>query len=107
GLLIANEGSFNGKEIISKNWLADIGKTENRVSAEGYDIYDYSYQWWIPQDTLDNEMLAIGVYDQYIYINRSNNLVIVKLSANPNYISDNYISESQSLAFFRKIADSF
>lgn len=107
GLLIANQGSLNGKEIISKNWLANIGKTENRVRAEGYDVYDYSYQWWIPQDTLDNEMLAIGIYDQYIYINRSNNLVIVKLSANPNYISDNYISESQSLAFFRKIADSF
>jgi len=104
GLLIANQGMWDGKEIISANWLNNIGTKENRVSANDYEVYDYSFKWWIPKDTLENEMLAIGVYDQYIYINRDKKIVIVKLSANPNYLDDNYISEAQSLNLFRTIA---
>lgn len=106
GLLIANHGQWQDKHIIASEWIKNIG-AENQIaeSKESTD-YDYSYKWWIPKDTKENEMLAIGIYDQYIYINRDKNIVIVKLSANANYISDDYISESQSLLFFRKISDS-
>jgi CubicO group peptidase (beta-lactamase class C family) len=107
GQLIANNGILNNKQIAPATWIENLGKKDYMVSTDDYEDYDYSYHWWIPHDTKENEVLAIGVYDQYIYINRDKNLVIVKLSANAHYISDDYISEKQSLAFFRTISEKF
>lgn len=106
GQLIANGGSVNGKQIVQSNWISELGKPENTVTREDYEDYDYSNHWWVPKNTIENEIIAIGIYDQYIYINRDENIVIVKLSANPNYLKDDYISEKQSLNFFRSISKS-
>ena len=105
--LITRNGLVNKQQLVPAEWINKIGSANNIVSSDDYHTYDYSYRWWIPQNSSENEMLAIGVYDQYIYINRAKNIIVVKLSANANYIKDNYISEDQSLALFREITKSF
>lgn len=50
--------------------------------------------------------MAMGVYNQYIYINRATNTVIAKLSANPHYNDVTYTPASDwlHLALFRALA---
>lgn len=64
----------------------------------------YGYQWWIPAEP-DGDYLAIGVYNQFVYVNPKHNVVIAKNSANAHYVEDDYISEPQSVALFRAIVD--
>ncbi len=100
GLLVLNKGN----DLVPEQWIEELGLA-NSVSRADYEDYAYTRQWWVPQDTEQRELLAIGVYDQYIYINRDTGVVVVKLSSNPNYLLDDYISESQSLSLFRAISE--
>ena len=59
------------------------GERDNAKRKDGY-----GYQWWIP-DGDEGELWARGVFNQYIYINPSRDIVIVKLSANQKFY--NYI----------------
>ena len=61
----------------------------------------YGYQWWIPEGN-QGEFMAIGVYGQWIYVNPSNNVIIVKTSADPNFTQKGY--ELKHVEFFREIA---
>jgi CubicO group peptidase (beta-lactamase class C family) len=42
----------------------------------------YGYQWWIPKGER-GEFSGIGVYNQYVFVDPSRGVVILKLSANP------------------------
>lgn len=118
GLLYLNEGVLNGKQIIPKQWFADsttpdaphlMPKADSGANTGGLTDWGYGYQWWIPP-TLEGHndvIMAIGIYDQYIYIDRKRQLVITKLSGNPFYTSDNYESVPKTLALFRAIALSY
>ena len=67
----------------------------------------YGYQWWIMEGD-EGEYSAIGVYNQFIYVNPSKRLVIVKLSANSDYgTSDDESSyrEFETIELFRAIGD--
>ena len=44
----------------------------------------YGYHWWLPTGE-HGTYCAIGVYNQYIYVDPAGDTVIVKLSANPAY----------------------
>ena len=66
----------------------------------------YGYQWWLP-DGDRGEFTAVGVYNQYVYVDPTSRVTIVKLSANPRYgvselESDN--RDEETLAFLRAIA---
>jgi CubicO group peptidase (beta-lactamase class C family) len=67
--------------------------------------FGYGYQWWIPPGN-EGEFMAMGVYNQYIYVNPETNTVIAKLSANPHYNDTTYgpSSDWPHLALFRSIA---
>lgn len=56
---------------------------EPRVGGERFPL-GYGYQWWIPAGEI-GEFSAIGVYNQFVYVDPSRNAVVVKLSANPRY----------------------
>ena len=65
----------------------------------------YGYQWWVPaSDT--GEFSAIGVYNQFIWVNPTTGTVIVKLSANSNYglsADPDSWDELQTFELFRAI----
>lgn len=46
--------------------------------------------------------MAIGVYGQWIYVNPANRVIIVKLSADLNFMEKGY--ELKHVEFFRAIA---
>ncbi len=68
----------------------------------------YGYQWWVPASE-EGEFSAIGVYNQFIFVNPARNMVIVKLSANSAYgVTNTEASyrELESIEFFREIGRS-
>ena len=87
--LYLNEGNYNGKQILEKEWIEDTMDIHAKYSKPGANQDDnnaigYGYQWWIPEGN-QGEFMAIGVYGQWIYVNPSNNVIIVKTSADPNF----------------------
>ena len=71
-----------------------------------YPFNGYGYQWWIPDESGD--YMAIGVYNQFIYVSPKNNSVVVQLAANKIYgvdAIDTTVSEFESIAFLRTLAN--
>lgn len=110
GKLFLDEGKFNGKQVIPQDWVkASVtpdaphlipGKRDSSVMDLGY-----GYQWWLPVDA-DEEFLALGIYGQYIYVNKKAGVVIVKNSANINFMKNNFESAMEAVEAFRAIAAS-
>lgn len=115
GWLYLNKGlsPLDGSTIINSEWI-----DESHLKPSRFDNLGYGYQWWLPgQDTnqfgikseIQGDYLAIGVYNQFIYIDPVSNIVIAMNSANPNYNeqTDKYgtnIGELEAIAAFREIA---
>ena len=84
GVLLLNDGYYKGKELISKQWIADSFTVHiNRGTKSGY-----GYQFWIdpPPAGTTSGMLAtaVGNGDQRIYIDKQKQLVVVITAGNYN-----------------------
>ncbi len=107
GLLYLNRGTWQGKRIISEEWIQQSVTPEKEFLklkdfySEGWDI-GYGYQWWVPGGTA-GEFTALGIYGQYIYVNPAREIVIVKTSADPSF--DEH--DMETIAVFRAIAGHF
>ena len=110
GRLYLNKGKWDGKQIVPEAWFeSSISSTEEHLQPESNNSSDlgigYGYQWWV-LDGDEGEFLAMGVFNQHIYINPTTNTIIVKTSANKNYYdSDNpYASTKTHIELYRKLA---
>jgi CubicO group peptidase (beta-lactamase class C family) len=81
GQLLLNHGAWNGRQIVSADWLAR--SVEPRFQAIGYfsGLFYYGYQWWLGR-TLSNGkdiqwVAAQGLGGQRIYIVPEFDLVVV------------------------------
>jgi CubicO group peptidase (beta-lactamase class C family) len=80
GLLAANDGRIDGKSIVPSGWFDEASKSH----IIGGKPVDYGFMWWIPPHAdplMEGAFEAIGIFGQYIYVNRRERLVIVELSA--------------------------
>lgn len=91
GELYRNGGVWGGQQIVPADYVAASIKSDAPHLAPGKPIVadhplplGYGYQWWIPEGKR-GEFSGIGVYNQFVYVDPSRGLVIVKLSANPAY----------------------
>ncbi|WP_297716523.1 serine hydrolase [Intestinimonas sp.] len=105
--LYLNEGSYDGQQILPREWVRDsldVSADYSKPGAnnDGYNAIGYGYQWWVPEGE-QGEFMAIGVYGQFIYVNPTSRVIIVKVNADPNFMSENY--ELKHVAFFRTIAE--
>ena len=110
GKLYRDNGRWNGEQVVPESWVKESttpdapylmpGKRENSELDLGY-----GYQWWLPVGA-DQEFMALGIYDQFIYINKKSNVVIVKNSTNIEFTEDNSESINETVAFFRAVARS-
>lgn len=73
GRLYLNKGNWDGKQLISKDWVANSTKIDTTAGSAAY----YQYQWWIP--SRKGDFMAIGILGQYVYVNPAKNLIIVRL----------------------------
>lgn len=76
GRLYLNKGNWNGKQIVSEKWVEESTRIDTTAGGVNY----YKYQWWLPTTT--GEFMAEGILGQYIYVNPSKNLVIVRMGKN-------------------------
>ncbi|MEQ9519846.1 MAG: serine hydrolase [Parvibaculum sp.] len=115
GELYRNGGMWNGKQIVPAEWVrasvtpdAPHLLPETKIAENDPFPVGYGYQWWIPK-SVESEFSAIGVYNQFIYVNPAEGLVIVKLSANSDYatsLDESAYREMETIEFFRAIATS-
>lgn len=106
--LYLHNGRYNGKQILPAQWIKDsldASAPYAKPHANGipYDALGYGYQWWIPAGS-EQEFAAIGVYGQWIYGNPTNHTIIVKLSADPNFVAPLY--DEKNIAFLQELAHS-
>ncbi|GAA6133823.1 serine hydrolase [Oceaniserpentilla sp. 4NH20-0058] len=101
GLLHLHEGRINNQQIISKAWVQHATKPNKPYLQAGHINQDWGYQyhWWIPRES-KGDYTAIGIWGQFIYVNPSANLVIVKTSADANFKPHEY----EAITAFRAIA---
>jgi CubicO group peptidase (beta-lactamase class C family) len=75
GRLYLQKGNWNGKQIVSEKWVKESTQIEISEGSASY----YQYQWWLP--SRDGDFMAHGILGQYIYVNPSKNMVIVRLGS--------------------------
>lgn len=82
GQMVLQNGRYNGAQVVPQAWL-DAATVPSANTAP--DKLHYGYQWWMPKDPRPGEFFAIGVYGQYIYINRPAGVVIAVNSADRRF----------------------
>ncbi|MDI3337530.1 serine hydrolase [Defluviimonas aestuarii] len=97
GQMILQGGEWQGRRIVAGDWIA----ASIRPSAPNGALY--GYQWWIPEDAW-GDVMARGIYGQYIYISPRHDTVIVVNAADRNFREDEVEAENE--AMFKAIAAS-
>lgn len=78
GLLCLNKGIYDGKQIVSANWIEEM-TTPRTVESDHFRGMDYGNLWWI----IDREKkiyAAIGNSGNVIYVNPEKNIVVAVAS---------------------------
>ncbi|MHA2238444.1 MAG: serine hydrolase [Candidatus Hodarchaeales archaeon] len=92
GQLFLNNGSWNGVQIVSKEWVTNA--TRNRP-------YGYGYQWWTNEDYYT----AVGYNGQEIIVIPDDDMVVVFTSGGYRGPSNYVKSIRQATHFFRSPLD--
>ncbi|CAN5311487.1 serine hydrolase [soil metagenome] len=77
GRLYLNKGNWNGKQVLPAAYITESVKVDTTVGSVPY----YQYQWWLPNPG-DGSFCAVGILGQYIFVDPSQNLIIVRLGKN-------------------------
>jgi CubicO group peptidase (beta-lactamase class C family) len=111
GLLYAHRGNWRGVQIVPAEWVRASSTPDapqlmpgRRVSST--ETWGYGYHWWIPD--LRGDYVAVGIFNQFIYVNPRERLVIAKSSANHTYGTGHGYDEARDregahLALFKAI----
>ncbi len=91
GELFGLDGSWHGRQIVPRDWVrASVTSNEEHLERGkvlvGGHVFplSYGYQWRIPDGDV-GEFSAIGVYNQFIFVDPSRQTTVVRLSANRRY----------------------
>jgi CubicO group peptidase (beta-lactamase class C family) len=84
GLLYSNEGMWSGKQVVPKSWVSESCQSHVERPKGG----GYGYQFWLWQDTITRKLTSlvacVGNGDQRIFIDKTNDLLIVVTAGNYN-----------------------
>lgn len=89
GELFRLGGFWEGRQLVPREWVeASVTPDAAHLMPGDTGLSDstlgYGYQWWV-MDGSEGEFAAIGVYNQFVYVNRARKAVVVKLSASRRY----------------------
>ncbi len=108
GLLFANNGKVGGKQIVPADWVAlstsDTAPEPAPVVYKYDAMLGYGFQWWLPPEPMEGEFFALGIYGQYIYVNRPLGTVIALNGADLHFKDNEGRETQQNLAVLRTIA---
>ncbi|TFL18743.1 serine hydrolase domain-containing protein [Jannaschia formosa] len=100
GLLVAQGGVMQGRQIVPLGWI-DESTAASANTADGG--LGYGYQWWLPADARPGEVMGRGVYGQFLYIDRTRDVVIAVNAADLGFREDGVLEDCVEM--FRAIAD--
>ena len=111
GLLYLNKGKWNGTQIVPADWVKASHTPDAPQLMPGKQeisdtIWGYGYLWWLPRKA-NGPYSAVGIYNQFIYVDPAHDLVIAKTSANSDYGQTNdetSFREDETIALFEAIA---
>jgi len=120
GLVMVNNGYYNGQQIFSEAWVKDTFKLsdEERLhtsrsvykdkASEAYDprLEGYKNFLWV-HDSEKRIATFRGVFGQHLYINQERNLVIATFSSAKSASNILRMTNKPRLAAFDSIAESF
>lgn len=112
GELFRRNGEWNGEQIVPAEWVAASTASDEphmqvgqiTVGSEVFP-FGYAYQWWVPAGG-DGVFTAIGIYNQFVFVDPASGATVVKLSANHRYglspfeVDDR---EGETAAFLRAV----
>ena len=77
GTLILQNGTWNGKRIVSEAWLTKSFTPSSTFETAGWGFASdaYGYSWWL--NTVEDAVIADGWGGQYLYVDRRNKIVFV------------------------------
>jgi CubicO group peptidase (beta-lactamase class C family) len=111
GQLMVDDGIANNRQVVPREWVRrSRGSIQPQLAVgslgpSGYDHYGYSNQWWTLGGECFHAFTAVGVHGQYVYVDPTANVVIVKCSAWPT--QDDEARDRETIAALRRVADHF
>ena len=79
GQMVLQGGKWQGIQVVPEAWVVAM------TSPQAKDGSAYGFQWWIPPNAAPGEVMAQGIYGQYIYINPGLGVVIAVNSADRGF----------------------
>jgi CubicO group peptidase (beta-lactamase class C family) len=73
GSLYLKKGSWRGQQLVPQAWV----ETSTKASTTNGGVGFYRYQWWLPSS--EGDFNAEGILGQFIYVDPSRDLVMVRL----------------------------
>ncbi|KMW57866.1 6-aminohexanoate-dimer hydrolase [Candidatus Rhodobacter oscarellae] len=109
GQMMLQEGAWNGNQVVSAGWVArstaqSAPPPDPETAATPNGALGYGMQWWLPPSAVAGEFFAIGIYGQYIYINRPARVVIVQTAADTGFRAGDGQVNIETLELFRQLA---
>ena len=96
GLLFLHNGEWNGRRIVSEDWVRAATGAEPTTDSAYY--HGYRYFWWLDVNR-PGRFYALGKYGQYIYVAPDADAVVVRFGR------DWGVSNTTWLTTFRDLAD--
>lgn len=112
GELFRLGGRWHGQQLVPADWVAGSTASDEPHMQEGEIMvgeevfpFGYAYQWWIPSGKT-GAFTAIGIYNQFVFVDPVSGATVVKLSANRTYGLSPYEAddrEGETAAFIRAV----
>lgn len=94
GRLFLNNGNWDGKQIVSQQWVKESLTPDSQLGG----LRTEKYHWWLLPDS-DGAFYAGGLYGQYILVYPKKNLIIVR------FAERNFQSATDVQDFFRQVIE--
>jgi CubicO group peptidase (beta-lactamase class C family) len=100
GQLIANDGMWAEKQIVSKNWLDEMTSAKVSPNETGNTDIAFGYLWW--KDIKRNVNFTWGHGGQFVLVNKDKNLIVV-ITSERHTSGDYNLSVYEALSIYDKI----
>lgn len=92
-MMMINDGKFNGRQVVKTEVIDALAKGgsieafDNGPDSDGVvhpkGEWSYRAQWWVKHTPGAEAFMAIGIHGQWIYVDPSRDIAVVKMSSQP------------------------
>jgi len=100
GQLVLNDGMWNGEQVVSSEWITEMTSSKISSNETKENNVTFGYFWW--KDTWRDVLMMRGHGGQYVFINKSKNLIVV-ITSEPNTQDNFQLSLNQGLSIYDEI----